>query len=45
MSEMNRVRQDYCWKQFEKSIKTFSDFKEQKTILEEYIEQRGHLCV
>ena len=26
------------------ALKTFTDFKEQKTILQEYIEQRGHIC-
>ena len=26
-------------------LKTCSDFKNQKTILEEYIEGRGHLCL
>ena len=25
-------------------VKTYSDFKNQKTLLEEYIEGRGHLC-
>ena len=26
-------------------LKTFPDFKQQKNILEEYIEQRGHICM
>ena len=26
-------------------LKTYSDFKNQKTILEEFIERRGHLCI
>ena len=26
-------------------LKTYPDFKNQKTILEEYIERRGHLCL
>ena len=26
-------------------LKTFSDFKNQKTILEDYIERRGHICM
>ena len=32
-------------KEMRDALKHFPDFKEQKTILEEYIEQRGHLCI
>ena len=28
-----------------KKLKTYSNFKIQKTLLEEYIEERGHLCL
>ena len=32
-------------KEMRGALKYFPDFKEQKTKLEEYIEQRGHLCI
>ena len=32
-------------KEMREKLKTYSDFGEQKTILEEYIEGRGHVCV
>ena len=32
-------------KEMREALKTFTDFKEQKTILQEYIEQRGHICM
>ena len=32
-------------KEMRDMLKTFPDFKNQKTILEDYIEQRGHICM